>query len=145
MKIRGILEIIKDRVLPLVREYETIQEVLKKILEHPHTRLIFVVDKKNVYKGSISLEILTRHLFPHGFEPSIQPRSLISMITSETAKDIMNKGLIYATNEDTIDTVINQMIRAGINEIAILDSEKRIIADLTMLDLLKYCHLKDND
>ena len=33
MKIRGILEIIKDRALPLVREHETIQEVLKKILE----------------------------------------------------------------------------------------------------------------
>jgi CBS domain-containing protein len=143
MKIKDILETVKDRELPIVGESETIQEVLKKILEHPHTRLIFVVDKKNVYKGSISLEMLTRHLFPHGFEPSIQPRSLISMITSETAKDIMNTGFIYATKEDTIDTVINRMIRARMNEIAILDGEQRVISDLTMLDLLKYCHLQE--
>jgi hypothetical protein len=53
----------------------------------------------------------------------------------------MNRGLIYATNEDNAETVIERMIKAGVKEIAILDSEKRVHADLTMLDLLRYYHL----
>jgi CBS domain-containing protein len=145
MKIKEILETIEERELPLVREHENIAEVVKKVLKYPHTRLIYVVDKEGRCKGSISLGILIRHLFPHGLEPAIHPRFLISMITSETAKDIMNKRLIYATNEDDVEAVIERMIKAGIKEVAILDDEKRVIADLTMLDLLKYHHLVENE
>ncbi len=145
MKIREILENIEDRELPLIKENETIKGVLRKMIHNPHARLIYVIDKKHVYKGVISLDILIKHLFPYCFEPPVIPRSLIPMITAKTARDIMNKGLVYATNEDTVDEVIDRMIRAGINEIAILDDEKRVIADLTMLDLLKHCHLNKND
>jgi hypothetical protein len=53
----------------------------------------------------------------------------------------MNRGLIYATSEDNAETVIERMIKARVKEIAILDSEKRVNADLTMLDLLRYYHL----
>ena len=144
MKIKEILENIEDRELPLIKEDETINGVLRKMIHNPHTRLIHVIDKKHEYKGVISLDILIKHLFPYCFEPPVIPRSLIPMITAKTAKDIMNKGFVYATNEDTIDEVIDRMIRAGVNEIAILDDEKRIIADLTMLDLLKHCHLEEN-
>jgi CBS domain-containing protein len=145
MKIKEILETIEERDLPLVREDETIAEVVKKMLKYPHTRLIYVADNEAKCKGTISLGTLIRHLFPHGFEPAIHPRFLISMITSETAKDIMNRGLIYAKNEDTVEAVIERMIKAGIKEIAILDDDRRVIADLTMLDLLGYYHLADNE
>ena len=141
MQIKDIVEVSEDRQIPLVKEDETIKGVLKKMLQYPHTRLIYVVDENGICKGTISLGSLIRHLFPHGFEPVIHPRSLISMITSETAQDIMNRGLIYATNDDNAETVIERMIKAGVKEIAILDSKKRVIADLTMLDLLKYYHL----
>jgi CBS domain-containing protein len=141
MKIKEILETIEERELPLVREDETIREVLEKMLKHPHTRLIYVVDEAGKCKGTISLGILIRHLFPHSFEPAIHTRFLIPMITAEIAKDIMNKGLIYATNEDDVEAVIKRMIKAGVKEIAVLDGEKRVVADLTMLDLLKYYQL----
>ena len=141
MKIKDILEDLEDREIPLVQENEAIKEVLKKMLQYPHTRLIYVVDQNGILKGTISLGSLISHLFHHGFEPVIHSRSLISIITSETAQDIMNRGLIYATNEDNAETVIDRMIKAGIKEIAILDSEKRVNADLTMLDLLRYYHL----
>jgi CBS-domain-containing membrane protein len=111
------------------------------MLKHPHTRLMYVVDEENRCQGIISLGTLIRHLFSHDFEPAIHARFLIPMITSETAKHIMNKGLICATMEDEVEAVIERMIKAGIKEIAILNSEKRIVADLTMLDLLKYYHL----
>jgi len=145
MKIKEILETIEERELPLVREHETTREVVKRMLKYSHTRLIYVVDKDGKCMGTISLGTLIRHLFPHGFEPAIHPRFLIPMITFETAKHIMNKGLIYAANEDNVEAVIERMIKAGIKEIAILDDEKRVIADLAMQDLLKYYHLVESE
>jgi CBS domain-containing protein len=63
------------------------------------------------------------------------------MITSETARDIMNRELIHALEDDSLDKVVERMIQAGVKEIAILDGEKKLVGDLTMLDLLKYFHL----
>jgi CBS domain-containing protein len=63
------------------------------------------------------------------------------MITSEMARDIMNRELIHALEDDSLDKVVERMIQAGVKEIAILDGEKKLVGDLTMLDLLKYFHL----
>ena len=138
MKIKEILEIIGSRDLPLVKEDDTIREVLEKMLNYPHTRLMYVVDDEQKCRGIISLGALIRHLFSSSFEPTVHARFVIPMITAETAEHIMNTGLIYATAEDEVEKVIKRMIKAAIKEIPVLDEENRIIGDVTMLDLLKH-------
>ena len=145
MKVKDILNSIQGRALPAIREDKTVRDVLKKIIAHPHTRLIYVVDKENKCVGTISLGELMRNVFPHFYEPAIHPRSLIRMVTSETAGDIMNKHVIYATGEESVESVVEKMIKAKIKEIAVVDGEKKIIADLTILDLLEHYHLTEAD
>ncbi len=140
MKIKELLATMEERGLPCAEEHETIQGVLMKMLQYPHTRLVYVTGENGQCTGVISLGTLIRHLFPQSFEAAVHVHSIISMITSETAKDIMNKGLIFAGGEDDLETVIKRMVQARIKEIPILDDQKRIIADLTMLDLLQYYH-----
>lgn len=140
MKIKELLATMDERGLPLVEEDETIQGVLQQMLHYPHTRLMYVVDKEGTCTGVISLGTLIRYLFPRDFEPVVHARFIIPMITVEMAKDIMNKGVIFATAEDELDVVIKRMIKAKVKEIPILDREKRVVADVTMLDLLKYYH-----
>ena len=140
MKIRELLATMDERELPLVEEHETIQGVLQKMLHHSHTRLMYVVDKEGTCTGVISLGTLIRYLFPQNFEPVVHACFIIPLITAETGKDIMNKGVIFATGEDDLDVVIKRMIKAEVKEIPILDREKKIIANLTMLDLLRYYH-----
>ena len=142
MKIKEILEIIGSREPPLVKEDDTIREVLEKMLNYPHTRLMYVVDDEQKCKGIISLGALIRHLFSSSFEPTVHARFVIPMITAETAEHIMNTGLIYATAEEAVETVIKRMIKAAIKEIPVLDEENRIIGDVTMLDLLKHYPIK---
>jgi CBS domain-containing protein len=142
VKIKEILELTEKRELPLVNEHDTIREVLEKMLKHFHTRLMYVVDKDGTCVGIISLGSLIRHLFSSSFEPSIHARGLIPMITSETAEHMMNKGLVYATAEDAVETVIRQMVTSDVKEIPILDEKRRIVGDITMLDLLKYYYLR---
>ena len=144
MKIKDILKSTEGRTLPIIKEDETVRDVLKKIVAHPHTRLIYVVNKEGTYVGVISLGTLIRNVFPHFYEPAVHPRSLIRLVTSETAKDIMNKQIICATYDESVESVVERMIKAKIKEIAIVDEEKKIIADVTMLDLLQHYHLTED-
>ena len=140
MKIKELLDAMDERGLPLVDEQESIQGVLVKMLRYPHTRLVYVVDAKETCTGVISLGTLIRYLFPRSFEPAVHARFIIPMITAETARDIMNKGVIYATAEDDIEVVVKKMVKAGVKEIPILDRDRKVIADVTMLDLLRHYH-----
>jgi CBS domain-containing protein len=141
MTIAELLAAIDGRKLPFVAEQESIAGVLHTMVNFPHTRLIYVVDSQGRCTGTISLGVLIRHLFAHGFEPAVHSRHLIPMITSETAADIMSRQLIYAVKEDKVETVVRRMIKAGVKEIAVLDEGRQLIGDLTMLDLLKHYHL----
>lgn len=144
MTIAELLAAIDGRQLPFVAEQEPIAGVLQAMVKFPHTRLIYVVDDSGCCTGTISLGVLIRHLFAHGFEPAVHSRFLIPMITSETAEDIMNRQLIYAVKEDKVEAVVRRMIKAGVKEIAVLDEERHLIGDLTMLDLLKHYHLESD-
>lgn len=141
MTIAELLKTIDERLLPLVDQEETIAGVLQVMVKFPHTRLIYVVDAQERCIGTISLGVLIRHLFARGFEPAVHSRFLIPMITSQTAEDIMNRQLIYAVKEDKVEKVVQRMIKAGVKEIAVLDEDRQLIGDLTMLDLLKHYHL----
>jgi CBS-domain-containing membrane protein len=111
------------------------------MLKHPHTRLIYVVDEYDIYKGTISLGELIRHMFSDYTETSFLTRTFVSTVTLETSRDIMNKRLTTATIEDSVEGVITKMISAGIKEISVVDVNKKLVADITMLDLLKYSPL----
>ena len=129
-----------ERGLPIVDEQESIHGVLVKMLDYPHTRIVYVVDERETCTGVISLGTLIRYLFSRSFEPAVHARFIIPMLTAETAKEIMNKGVIYAAAEDDIEVVVKKMVKAGVKEIPILDRDRKVIADVTMLDLLRYYH-----
>jgi len=139
MKVREILKLINTRAIPIVREDDHIDDLVEKIFEHPHTRLIYVVDDQGVLKGTISLGMLLRHIFPHTYEPRAHAPSIIGMITSEEAQHIMTKGVVTADVEDDVEEVMKRMVRAEVKEIAVVDNEKKIIGDVTVIDLLKFC------
>ena len=137
MEIREIVEPVKKREVPTVSEACSLEAVMNTMLNFQHSRLVYVVNEKKELIGTISLDILVRQLLPHKFEPRIHPRRLLEMVTHEIARDIMLKNPITATEDEDVERVLQRMIDADVNEIAILNAERKIITDLTMLDLLK--------
>jgi CBS domain-containing protein len=129
---------LKGRDLPLVSQESTIEEVIDAMVRYQHTRLLYVVDEDGKLLGTISLGPLVRHVFRRSHEPQIHPRFLMSMITTETAKDIMQKNPIFAREDEDVEVVLKRMIGKNVKEIAVLDSEKKVVADVTMIDLLKF-------
>jgi len=137
-KVSELVALLKERELPLIHENATIEQAVNAMGRFEHTRLLYVVDDVGKLVGTISLGMLVRHVFSPSREPKIHPRLIIGMITDETAKDLMQKNLVVTTGEEEILIVLKRMIRANVKEIPVLDKEKRVVADLTIIDLLKF-------
>lgn len=128
----------KQRPLPLVAEDASVDEVVRAMLEAPHSRLLYVVDSDGKLVGSISLGGLVRHVFPELHEPTIHARSLLDVLTNETAQHIMQSKPMRATKDETVADVLSRLVRADVKEFLVVDSDGRATADLTIVDLLAY-------
>jgi CBS domain-containing protein len=137
-KVADFLKEAKPRHVPKVKEQAGVSELIEAFVQSDHSRIVYVVDEQERLKGIISLGNLVRHFFFHYHDTHIDSRHLISMAVSETAKDFMHENVLVARVTDDVEDVLKRMIKNNVKEIAILDSEKRVIADLTIIDLLKY-------
>lgn len=141
MKIKEIMEHIKDRGLPCVSADSDISEAIRIAVDFPHTRLIYVIDEQNKLLGVITVGALLRHLYPYHYENKIHPRDIMRNIVVEKALHLMSSGNVYASPDETVDVVLKRMASTGAKEIAVVDSNGRILADITAVDLLKYYEL----
>jgi CBS domain-containing protein len=60
------------------------------------------------------------------------------MSVSETAGDFMQREPVFAILSDKVEDILQRMIDHNVKEIPILDDEKRVVADLTIVDLLRH-------
>mgnify|MGYP001827118171 FL=1 len=57
----------------------------------------------------------------------------------------MLKQLLYATTEEEIGVVTRRMLKANVKDIPVVDSDKRVIADITIVDLLQHLLALDEE
>jgi len=138
MKIREIVELVKEREVPTVSETSSLEAVMNTMLSFQRSRLVYVVNENKKLTGTISFDMLVRQILPHKFEPRIHSRKLLEIVTYEIAKEIMLKTPVTASEDEDAEQVLKRMTDANIKEIAILNSKGKIIIDLTMLDILKF-------
>ena len=114
------------------------------MVQFERNRLLYVVDNENKLKGAISLGLLMRYVFCESHEPQVHSRFLISLIAEKTAGEIMQKNPLTTTREEKLDDLLKKMIKSNVKEIPVLDSQGKVIADLTIIDLLRFVSLSDN-
>jgi CBS domain-containing protein len=137
-KIADLVERLKERKVPVVPKGATVSEIIDAFAASDHSRILYVVDDEGRFRGILSLGNMIRHVFFHYHDPSIDSRSLVSMVVSETAGDFMQKEPMVTMLSDDVEAVLQRMIDHNVKEIPILDDEKRVVADLTIVDLLKH-------
>jgi len=137
-KVTELVAFLKKKRLPLIDQKANLEDIVTAMIGLEHGRLLYVVDNDRKIIGTISLGLLARHVFSTSHEPQIHPRFLMRMITSETAKDIMQKYPVVTTENELVGTMLKKMIRGNVKEIPVLDREKRVIANLTIVDLLQF-------
>lgn len=126
------------RSLPVISQEATADEVIRAFADSIHARLLYVLDPEGRLAGVISLGRLVRHVLSSYHEPEIHPRHILNGLSSDTAQHLMQKETISAALPEELDAVLQRMINHNAKEIAVLDTEQKVVADLTMVDILKY-------
>ena len=144
VRIAKVVKKLTGREMPAISEQATVEDAIDRMVQFPHSRLLYVVDDQRRLVGIISLGNLVKHFFSQSHEPQVHPRSLLSMITTETVKDIMQHHPIFATEHEEVEGVLKKMVEKNLTEIAVVDDEERLIADVTMIDLLCFLITKRN-
>ena len=134
-----IVETVGKRRLAEVDPGAGLAEIITAFAGAEHSRLVYVVDHDRHLSGIISLGILSKHLLFHHHGPEIDNLHLMSMAMAETATDFIDRPPISATLSETIEPVLERMLSAGIKELPVLDEQGRVVADLTLVDILSLC------
>lgn len=138
LSIAELLQAMPDRTLPTIPEDADMQEIVHAFCRARHSRLLYVVDYESVLKGVISLGRLLRHRYPSLHDPQIHSRQLLATLQCETATHIMQRKVVTASPSDRVDKVLTRMIRKNIKELPVVDSRHKVIADLTVVDLMEH-------
>ncbi|OGD54946.1 hypothetical protein A3K80_01940 [Candidatus Bathyarchaeota archaeon RBG_13_38_9] len=138
-----VRDIFKNRTLSLiVNEEEKITEIIKHYAEKSSLSGIFVVDKEQKLKGVIiRYDLLQWAKFKIGADIGsdvIAVDEINRYAYSSTAKDIMHKysAEAYVKPEDSLDLALDIMLNEDTLAIPVIDEEKKIIGDLTFLEVL---------
>ncbi|WP_321530306.1 CBS domain-containing protein [uncultured Desulfuromonas sp.] len=138
MKISEIMQRIRDRDIPCVQARCPISEVVEVAVRFPHSRLVYVTDDYNRLLGAITIGALLRFLYPYHYDDKIHSRDILRRLSVKKAADLMSHGNIKASPEESVDTILKRMAKTGVKELAVVDDEGHILADITVVDLLAH-------
>ncbi len=130
--------------LAIVRPEDSLETVIKSMLESPKTMSAYVVDEDGKLVGVISVWDILQATVAHDPDtlnsgsPSILfDRDFLDRYAfSEKAKDLMREPVCVDLTH-SLRRAYRLMIEYGLTEIPVVDNQGRIIWDLSLLELLK--------
>ena len=137
-----VADIISDserRQIPQVHPDDGVTEIVAAFKKSKHARLVYVVNEDQHLYGAISLGNLAKHLLFHLNDREIDNLHLMNMALAETAMDYIDRPLMSAKLSDSIEPVLANMLKASIKEIPVVDSHGKLVADMTLVDILDCC------
>lgn len=126
----------EGRQVPLVRQDTTIDRLPVAIQFHRHSRQLYVVDGQNNLLGNITLGRLVMYLFAGSHGSNMNPRHVMGLITCTHAGDLMTEGTLSVKLNDRVEEALDRMVDANVDEVPVIDEDGKVVADLTMIDLL---------
>jgi len=134
--VRDVVARHKDRQMPVVRQDTPIDDLAQAIAWHRHSRQLYVVDEYNQLLGNITLGRLVLYVFASSHGSSLNPRHVMGLITCTCAGDLMTEGTLSAGMDEGVEELLERMVAGNVEEVPVTDNEGRVVADLTMIDLL---------
>jgi len=141
IQVRNIRDLIVKEPA-VVKRNAPINEVLEKIIKDTRSRHAYIVDKKNVLIGSIRVNNIIQYLFPTTIllDSSESPHigSFMEYSSATTAANIMNTNPNFVYEETSLAEMAQIMTREKINELPVVDKDKKIIGEVNILEIIAY-------
>lgn len=120
----------------LVNANESLPELALAITEDPKTRTLYVVDKSKRLIGLITLRDLIQAVFANLLEIDMLGHGVFRRLGIKEASDIMSTALIYAKDDENIETVLKRMLDNRLTEIPVIDQNMKVVGELNLLEML---------
>ena len=114
----------------------TIRAMAERIVKHPEIHCLCVVDDSGKLLGLINRKRLFQAIFSHHVSASTKVTELYSLLTSESAEDLLIKHFLTCNESDQLDKIINLMIKNRLNAIPVLNEDEKIEGVVTIELLL---------
>lgn len=137
--VSDVVKLYNREETPVVRHDDGIEAVIETFARASHSRLVYVIDEKEKLCGVISLGGLARHLLFFHEGGGIDNLHLTSMALAENAEDFVDGPPFTVHMAENVDEVMEKMMTHKIKEVPVVDDQDKIVADITMVDLLTYC------
>jgi len=128
----------KQTVALIVREEESLLNVVKKFIEAPYIRGLFVVDKDGRYQGFIKRDSLLKWAKIKLGDISGLEEYLLKYSKDATAKELIyphsDKATVYP--EDDVVKCLRLMLNYDLTDIPVIDRSGQILGDVTIPELL---------
>jgi len=124
---------------PILTEDTSIEGIIITLLKDPQSRSVYVVDEKGKLTGIITTPIILKATNILRGKKSVLKDDVFNAIKiakAERAKDIMHPP-IYVYESSKILDVLEAISRENIQELPVVDKDKRVIGDLNCLEILK--------
>lgn len=143
MKIKDVIQRVGERNIPVVNINDCTDDVIRAMVALPHSRLAYVVDDDERLVGTVTVGSVLRHIYPHHYGTAIHGHGVLRTLTAEKARGIMDCEDIHTNPEEDVEEVLERMAETGVKEMAVVDSQHRVVGDVTAVDLLCFCHLEE--
>lgn len=119
-----------------IDESVTIEKMVQLFMKHPQIHHLCIMDKDDHLMGLIDRKRLFKAIFSHHVPESSRIHELFTLLTSESAADLMIRHVITVSPEDSIDSVIETMIRENIFEMPVVNEQKKVLGFLSSAMIL---------
>ena len=132
---------IKNRITvkpPVVRENASIEDIIKKLLEDPRSRSVYVVDDSGILKGIIPTDVILKATHLLKGKRTVNDEDTFEDITISTARiarDLMHNPVYVHEDDDVLD-VLESMVEEGFQELPVVNDENKVTGDLNCLEII---------
>lgn len=121
-----------------VKTDESIEQLVRTVLEHLESHNVCVVDEDGGLQGVINIKSIFRTIFFHHTEPrTMITRQLIRLTTAEVVGDIMVTEPVIARETETLGDVIQKMITHNLGELPVVDERGQLRGSISIHMILK--------
>jgi len=140
-KVKDISSLIVKNAATLNKD-ASMDELLEKIIEDTRSRHVYIVDENSNLLGSVRLNNVVEYLFPNTtlLETSnnMFVMKFLSYSSAKLVEDIMINSPSFVYEETSLSEMVQIMIREKVNELPVIDQNRKIIGEVNILEVISY-------
>jgi len=137
MNVKLIQDLKPYEPVTAVSQDMSIKAMVELLLAKPAVRYFCVLDEDGKLIGLIGRKRLFKGVFSHNVSKASMVYQLYTLVTSESASDLLIRNVVMVKETDKLDNVIEMMIERDLYQIPVVSEEKKILGFVCMDMILK--------